>query len=388
MSAVVVLDTNVLLADPTAILSFPRADVVIPETVLGELDKLKTARVDPDLRFRGREVSRILFDLSEEGSLVDGVELPDGGMLKVAPFEPDASLPPGMQTRNADDRILASVYQMRDAYGPDADVSLITNDLNMLLKAQTLGIAVQRYGDGVEGGFARRYLIRPFQRYRIPLAILAVAIAVFVAMIWIAVYLQPKATTSTITTAPPEFKNVLTTAQQSAFDALSALSTLQNHPQDPESLRTLATFYYDQYAALSQIDPATALSAAQLAIRYSDRYLAVAPQDNDARVDDAVLYFYTGQTDKAIQLVSAVLKKDKHHVKGNYNLGVFLWQSPRRDYAGAAAQFKMVMALTQNDPHQQTIYQNAAGSLAEVKKEAAAAGRPIETTGTPQTGAS
>jgi tetratricopeptide (TPR) repeat protein len=211
---------------------------------------------------------------------------------------------------------------------------------------------------------------------------------VFVAMIWIAVYLQPKATTSTITTAPPEFKNVLTTAQQSAFDALSALSTLQNHPQDPESLRTLATFYYDQYAALSQIDPATALSAAQLAIRYSDRYLAVAPQDNDARVDDAVLYFYTGQTDKAIQLVSAVLKKDKHHVKGNYNLGVFLWQSPRRDYAGAAAQFKMVMALTQNDPHQQTIYQNAAGSLAEVKKEAAAAGRPIETTGTPQTGAS
>jgi rRNA-processing protein FCF1 len=389
MNAVVVLDTNVLLADPTAILSFPRADVVIPETVLGELDKLKTARVDPDLRFRGREVSRILFDLSEEGSLVEGVELPDGGALRVAPFEPDASLPPGMQTRNADDRILASVYQMRSTYGPDAEVTLITNDLNMLLKAQTLGIPVQRYGDGVEGGFARRFLIRPFQRYRIPLAILAVAIAVFVAMIWIAVYLQPKATVtgSTITTAPPEFKNVLTTAQQSAFDALSALSTLQNHPKDPESLRTLSTFYYDQYAALSQVDPATALSAAQLAIRYSDRYLAVAPQDNDARVDTAVLYFYTGQTDKAIQLVSNVLKSDKHHVKGNYNLGVFLWQSSRRDYAGAAAQFKMVMALTQNDPHQQGIYQNAASSLAAVQKEAAAAGRPIESTGTPTTGA-
>ena len=49
MNKVVVLDTNVLLADPTSILSFPRGDVVIPETVLGELDKLKTARVDPDL---------------------------------------------------------------------------------------------------------------------------------------------------------------------------------------------------------------------------------------------------------------------------------------------------------------------------------------------------
>ena len=72
MQKVVVLDTNVLLADPQALLSFPRAEVVIPETVLGELDKLKTARVDPDLRFRGREVSRLLFEFSEEGSLDRG----------------------------------------------------------------------------------------------------------------------------------------------------------------------------------------------------------------------------------------------------------------------------------------------------------------------------
>ena len=49
----------------------------------------------------------------------------------------------------------------------------MTNDLNMLLKAQTLGIPVQRHGDGVEGGFIRRYVIRPFQRYRTPIMILA-----------------------------------------------------------------------------------------------------------------------------------------------------------------------------------------------------------------------
>ena len=80
----VVFDTNVLLADPGALLSFPDTNVVIPETVLGELDKLKTSRVDPDLRFRGREVSRVLFDLSEQGSLTEGVKLPDGGLLRVA----------------------------------------------------------------------------------------------------------------------------------------------------------------------------------------------------------------------------------------------------------------------------------------------------------------
>ena len=381
MTTVVVLDTNVLLADPAAILSFPRADVVIPETVLGELDKLKTARVDPDLRFRGREVSRILFDLSEEGSLVDGVDLPDGGMLRVAPFEADTDLPEGLQIRNADDRILASVYQMRSVYGPDAEILLVTNDLNMLLKAQTLGISVRRHGEGVEGGFARRYVIRPFQRYRIPLTILAVAIAVFGGVVWVALYLQPKAVTGSASlTPPPEFKNVLTPAQQSAFDALSALSNLQNHPQDPESLRTMTTFYYDQYTALAQTDPATAIGAAQQAIRYADRYLVVSPQDNDTRVDEAVLYFYTGETDKAIQLVSDALKRDKGHVKANYNLGVFLWRSPRQDYAGASAQFLKVIALTKNDPHQQDIYQTATASLAQLKKEAAAAGRSVGST--------
>jgi hypothetical protein len=387
MNDVVVLDTNVLLADPTSLLSFPRSDVVIPETVLGELDKLKTARVDPDLRFRGREVSRILFDLSEEGSLVDGVNLPDGGMLRVAPLEPDTELPSGLQMRNADDRILAAVFQMRTVYGPDAEVTLVTNDLNMLLKAQTMGVAVRRHGNGVEGGFGRRYLIRPFQRYRVPLTILAMAVGVFAAVVWVGLFLQPKAvTTSTAATAtPPEFKNVLTRAQQSAFDAFAALANLQNHPQDPESLRTLATFYYDQYAALSPTDPAIALNAAQQAIRYFDRYLAVSPLDNDARVDAAVLYFYTGQTDRAIKLVSDALKADKNHLKGNFNLGVFLWQSPRRDFRGAAAQFTKVIALTRTDRNQQEIYQSAQNSLVLVRKDAAAAGVTLPSASVPST---
>ena len=61
----VVIDTNVLLSDPGVIDRFRDTDVVIPEMVLAEIDKLKTARVDPDLRFRGRQISRALFELSE-----------------------------------------------------------------------------------------------------------------------------------------------------------------------------------------------------------------------------------------------------------------------------------------------------------------------------------
>ena len=385
MNRVVVLDTNVLLADPNALLSFPRADIVIPETVLGELDKLKTARVDPDLRFRGREVSRILFDLSEEGSLVEGVELPDGGTLRVAPLETDVELPATLGTRNADDRILAVAYQLLQTSSPDTEVALITNDLNMLLKAQTLGIDVERYADGVEGGFGRRYLIRPFQRYRAPITILAVAVAVFAGVVAIAIFAQPRNSQPagvSLASTPPEFKNVLTHSQQSAFDALTALGALQSNPKDPESLRRLAVFYYDQYTALATVDPTTALSSAYQSIRYTDRYLLVAPNDNDAKVDEAALFFYTGQADKAIQLVSNVLDTDKNHVKGNYNLGIFLWQSSRHDYAGAAAQFEKVIALTRNDPRAADVQQGAQLALARLKQDAVAAGHPIPSTAT------
>ena len=92
-----------------------------------------------------------------------------------------------------------------------------------------------------------------------------------------------------------------------------------------------------------------------------------------------MLYFYTGQTDKAIQTISQVLKADKAHLKANYNLGVFLWQSPRKDYSGAAAQFEKVITLTQGNPREAEILQQAQTAPAAVAKDAAAAGRPITT---------
>ena len=170
MSQIVVLDTNVLLADPNSMLSFPRAEVVIPETVLGELDKLKTARVDPDLRFRGREVSRMLFELSEEGSLVDGVDLPDGGRLRVAPLDTDTDLPEGLvdaQRRRPHprDRLPGMPGRRRRLRCPARH----QRPQHAAQGADARHVRSQRYGEGVEGGFAKRYIIRPFQRYKVPL---------------------------------------------------------------------------------------------------------------------------------------------------------------------------------------------------------------------------
>jgi rRNA-processing protein FCF1 len=374
LSKRVILDTNVLLADPNSVLSFPRAEVVIPETVLGELDKLKTARVDPDLRFRGREVSRLLFEFSEEGSLIDGVDLPDGGRMRVAPLDSDVSLPDGVGTRNADDRILATAYQVMQTAGPDVEVELITNDLNMLLKAQTLGIPVSRHGEGVEGGFARRYIIRPFQRYKIPLAILAMSLAVFAAVVALVFFLRPAAGPGAI---PTEFRELLTTSQQQALDALVIL---QNNPENPEALRTMGNFYFGQASQAQQagLRPAE-IQASRAGVRYYERYLAVRPDDVDARSDMASLLFYSGQTDRAIQQVGQVLEDDSNHVNANFNLGIFYWQG-RRDLQAAADQMNRVIELTEDDSREHGTLERARLALQQITLEAEASGQPINPT--------
>lgn len=374
MNKVVVIDTNVLLADPNSLLSFPRAEVVIPETVLGELDKLKTARVDPDLRFRGREVSRLLFEFSEEGSLVEGVDLPDGGRLRVVPFESDTAMPEGLVARNSDDRILATAVHETERAGKDAEVVLVTNDLNMLLKAQTLGVEVQRHGDGTEGGWGRRYIIRPFQRYKVPISILAIALGVFAAVIAIVIFARP--TGSGPASLPTEFRNLLTDQQQ---QALAALTNLQSNPDDAESLLQMGNIYFDQAEqAQAEGNRPSQIRLAQQGVRYYERYLKIRPDDNGARADLASLLFYTGQSDEAIQEVSKVLQSEPDHVNANYNLGIIYWRG-QRDLKGAADQMRRVIEITQKQADQQTLNQHAQVLLEQIIQEAEAAGQSVDT---------
>ncbi len=78
---------------------------------------------------------------------------------------------------------------------------MITNDLNMLLKGQALGLDVERHGDGIEGSFGKRYIVRPFQRYKVPLAILGIAIAVFAAILTVALWAPSLGNTQTADSA-------------------------------------------------------------------------------------------------------------------------------------------------------------------------------------------
>jgi hypothetical protein len=363
MSKIVVLDTNVLLADPNSLLSYPRDEIVIPETVLGELDKLKTARVDPDLRFRGREVSRMLFELSEDGSLIDGVDIPDGGRIRVVPFDSDTKLPEGVSTRNADDKILATTLQVCAAAGTDCEVLLVTNDLNMLLKAQTMGVSVTRYGEGVEGGFAKRYIIRPFQRYRVPLGILAIAVAVFVAVI---VLTLTNRTDFNASQLPSQYRELLSPKQIAAFEALAALGKNTN---DREALLTMGDFYFDAVnSAQAAGDQTSVITMSKSGIRYYASYLSQLPADNDARADMASLLFYSGQTDPAIRAAGEVLANDPNHVNANYNLGIFYLQG-RQDLKAAADQMRKVIELTKNDTNAFAVYQQSTHLLEQIETQ-------------------
>ena len=367
----IIIDTNVLLADPGMLLAFPESDLVIPETVLGELDKLKTSRVDQDLRFRGRQVSRTLFELSEKGSLVDGVALPDGGSVRVVPLDTDRPLPEGLGTRNADDRILAVAYQVAETADP-GEVGLLTNDLNMLLKAQTYGIAVERHSDGPDGGFAKRYIIRPFQRYRVPLSILGISLAVFAAIIVLTIW-GPGARTGAPTAVPTEFREQLPADQQRILDYLTALD--QNEA-DLDARLSLANLYYDLRLSTGDIRYAT------LAVRHYERYLEIRPDAVEVRASLAGAYFYSGQTDRAIQEASRVLEQEPDHLQATFNLGVFYWRG-RQDYATAATQFSRVIELTQQgDERTQAVNRDATAALEQVREDAAAAGQPLPEGGT------
>ncbi|MEN6429905.1 MAG: PIN domain-containing protein [Coriobacteriales bacterium] len=363
----VVLDTNVLLGDPGSLGAYPDAEVIIPDTVLSEIDKLKTQRVDPELRFKGREVSRRLFELSETGSLADGVDLPAGGRLRVVPLNSDVELPEGLATRNADDRILAVAYQVC-SQGCE-DLTLVTNDLNMLLKAQTLGIKVERRAE-TDAGFARKYIIRPFQRYRVPLTILAIAIAVFAGVFALGFYTTNlNETSATATGVPTEFRDLLSADQRTLLDGLVKLEA---DPNDPEALKNVANAFYNLR------DQTGNVQYAQKAIDYYERYLKLRPDDQDVRTDLAAMYFYAGATDRAIQTATQVIEASPDHVQANFNLGIFYWRG-RNDYQAAALQFKKVVELTQNgDSHTQLINDQARSNIATIIKEADAAGQPLD----------
>jgi PhoH-like ATPase len=143
-----VLDTNILLANPNAILSFDDNDVYIPISVIEEMDTFKKGLSETGRN--ARHFSRILDDFRSRGSLSTGIKLfpdrSDGGSLFVT-LDSDMSLLPSWFERKPDNLILSVALMLKNKGGSSdkRSVVLITKDSNLRIKADALGIAVEDY---------------------------------------------------------------------------------------------------------------------------------------------------------------------------------------------------------------------------------------------------
>ncbi|MDX8388256.1 MAG: PhoH family protein [Ghiorsea sp.] len=138
-----VLDTNVLIHDPNALLRFDEHNVVIPMVVLEEMDKIK--RGMDEIARNVREVSRTLDALSDNQETLDeGFELAGGGRLFFEVEDHTVDLPVGLVQGMADNKIIAVTMRLQKK-NPNKNVILVSKDINMRIKARALGLKTEDY---------------------------------------------------------------------------------------------------------------------------------------------------------------------------------------------------------------------------------------------------
>jgi len=138
-----VLDTNVLIHDPNALLRFDEHHVVIPIVVLEEMDKVK--RGMDEIARNIREVSRTLDQISAgQNDISQGFELNGGGRLFFELDDQTEGLPKAFTQSMADNRIIAVTMRLQQQHS-DKKVVLVSKDINMRIKARALGLNTEDY---------------------------------------------------------------------------------------------------------------------------------------------------------------------------------------------------------------------------------------------------
>ncbi len=145
-----VLDTNVLLHDPSCLFRFEEHDVFLPMIVLEELDAHKKGMTE--VARNGRQTSRSLDALAErhDADISAGLSLSATGhreargrlffQTQLLNYDLPTSLPPG----KADNQILGVVEALRKQHAP-REVVLVSKDINMRVKARALGLSADDY---------------------------------------------------------------------------------------------------------------------------------------------------------------------------------------------------------------------------------------------------
>jgi len=151
-----VLDTNVLMHDPTAIFRFDEHDIYIPMIVLEELDAGKKGLSEAARNVR--QVSRFLDELMvgvDKSGIDAGLELPSGkyingqkkavaGRLFFQTRVLSAGLPDTLPGHGADNAILGQALALQKEH-PDVRVTLVSKDINLRIKASIIGVYAEDY---------------------------------------------------------------------------------------------------------------------------------------------------------------------------------------------------------------------------------------------------
>jgi PhoH-like ATPase len=151
-----VLDTNVLMHDPTAIFRFEEHDIYIPMIVLEELDAGKKGLSEAARNVR--QVSRFLDELMKNApkdAIERGLALPNGrssdqgkdapsGRLYFQTRALESGLPETLPGRGADNAILGHAMALQREH-PEAQVTLVSKDINLRIKAAIVGVHAEDY---------------------------------------------------------------------------------------------------------------------------------------------------------------------------------------------------------------------------------------------------
>ena len=148
---VFVLDTNVLMHDPTSLFRFEEHDVYLPMMTLEELDNHKKGM--SEVARNARQVSRTLDALIanvDDDAIETGIPLAKlgnkdaKGRLHFQTRLNGAALPEGLPSGKADNQILGVVRAL-EAEQPGRAIVLVSKDINMRIKARALGLAAEDY---------------------------------------------------------------------------------------------------------------------------------------------------------------------------------------------------------------------------------------------------
>ncbi len=148
MKKLFVVDTNVVLFDHTCIYNFQEHDVALSIVVLEELDRFK--RGNDAINLEARQFIRELDELAGDGPLTSGLPLGEGrGRLYVEVGEPSGSskVSRAFALGKPDHRILALAEELQGRH-PDCQVILVSKDVNLRMKAKSLGLLAEDYTTG------------------------------------------------------------------------------------------------------------------------------------------------------------------------------------------------------------------------------------------------